>query len=88
MGVDLVWFCLLQMNRLALFGALKMASSSSSCITSATHHFDLVYQGGVKRFPVPEGKSDWSVEWTEYTPVDYTAPAVASGPVWADPEIR
>ena len=46
------------------------------------------YQGGVKRFPVPEDKISWQVEWTEYSPVDYTASIVLSMPVWADPDFR
>ena len=48
----------------------------------------LEYQGGVKRFPVPDDKVSWSVEWPEYQPVDYTAPVVLKGPVWADPDFR
>ena len=46
------------------------------------------YRGGVKRFPVPDDKVPWSVDWPEYQPVDYTAPSVLKGPVWADPDIR
>ena len=46
------------------------------------------YQDGVKRFPVPEDKVLWSVEWPEYKPVDHTSPHVLKGPVWADPDFR
>ena len=46
------------------------------------------YRGGIKRFPVPEDKISWQVEWSEYSPVDYTAPVVLSMPVWADPDFR
>lgn len=46
------------------------------------------YLGGVRRFPVPDDKVQWSVDWPEYQPVDYTAPVVLKGPVWADPDIR
>ena len=46
------------------------------------------YQGGIKRFPVPEDKVSWQVEWPEYNPIDYTAPVVLSMPVWADPDFR
>ena len=46
------------------------------------------YLGGVRRFPVPDDKVQWSVDWPEYHPVDYTAPSVLKGPVWADPDIR
>ncbi|XP_070573291.1 ADP-ribose pyrophosphatase, mitochondrial-like isoform X2 [Ptychodera flava] len=44
--------------------------------------------GGVGRFPVPDDKVPWNVEWPEYQPTDFTAKVVAEGPVWADPEIR
>ena len=46
------------------------------------------YQGKVARTPVPDEKVSWSVEWPDYKPVDYTAPSVAKGPVWADPDFR
>ncbi|XP_076851782.1 ADP-ribose pyrophosphatase, mitochondrial [Brachyhypopomus gauderio] len=47
-----------------------------------------VYPGSdVHRFPVPEDKVSWATSWPEYSPVDYTAPAVLKQPVWADPEI-
>ena len=48
----------------------------------------LDYQGGMQRFPVPDDKVSWSVDWPEYHPVDYTAPVVLKGPVWADPDFR
>jgi hypothetical protein len=44
--------------------------------------------GGVKRFPVPDDKVEWSVPFPEYAPVDYTAPSVLAQPVWADFDIR
>lgn len=46
------------------------------------------YQGGVRRFPVPDDRVPWSVDWPEYRPVDYTAPSVLAGPVWADVDFR
>ncbi len=46
------------------------------------------YQDGVKRFPVPQDKVSWSVDWPEYQPVDHTHPAVLRGPVWADLDFR
>ena len=46
------------------------------------------YPGGVKRFHVPDDKVSWSMDWPEYKPVDYTAPPVLAGPVWADPDFR
>ncbi|XP_032899516.1 ADP-ribose pyrophosphatase, mitochondrial-like isoform X1 [Amblyraja radiata] len=38
----------------------------------------------VLRFPVPDDKVDWAVPWTNYNPVDYTAPALLKQPSWAD----
>ncbi len=73
----------------ALFGILSHQFKMASTTTASLHNLTKTeYQGGVKRFPVPDDKLDWSVEWPEYAPVDYTAPSVAKGPVWADPEIR
>ena len=46
------------------------------------------YAGGIERFPVPNNKVSWSIEWTEYNPVDYTAPVVDKMPVWADIDFR
>ena len=34
------------------------------------------YAGGVQRFPVPDDKVSWSIDWQEYKPVHYTAPRV------------
>lgn len=45
------------------------------------------YRGGVARFPVPDEKVSWSVDWPEYKPVDYTAPSVLTAS-WADPDHR
>jgi ADP-ribose pyrophosphatase len=56
--------------------------------TVTTHRQPLEYLGGVRRFPVPEDKIPWSVDYPGYHPVDYTAPRVLSRPVWADPDIR
>lgn len=42
----------------------------------------------IDRFSVPEDKVSWTVSWPEYKPKDYTAPSVAKGPVWADPDFR
>ncbi|XP_004071576.1 ADP-ribose pyrophosphatase, mitochondrial [Oryzias latipes] len=41
----------------------------------------------VARFPVPDDKVDWSVDWGQYNPVSYTAPTVLKKPEWADPDI-
>ncbi len=65
-----------------------MASTASSVLRMHYKARSPEYLGGINRFPMPDDKVDWRVEWQEYTPVDYTAPAVAKGPVWADPDIR
>lgn len=41
----------------------------------------------IKRFEVPENKVSWSVDYPEYTPVEYTAPAI-KGKSWADAAIE
>ena len=46
------------------------------------------YAGGVERFPVPDDKVSWSIEWTDYNPVDYTSTVVDKMPVWADIDFR
>lgn len=40
----------------------------------------------VQRFDVPESKVSWDIEYSEYKPVEYTAPDLKGKP-WADPEI-
>ncbi|KAF3420041.1 hypothetical protein E2986_05131 [Frieseomelitta varia] len=40
----------------------------------------------VKRFEVPENKVAWYIEYSEYKPIEYTAPNIKRKP-WADPEI-
>jgi predicted NUDIX family NTP pyrophosphohydrolase len=49
-----------------------------------------VYPGSkdVKRFPVPDDKVSWKVDWPEYKPVDYTADVVTKQPPWADIDVR
>ncbi len=46
------------------------------------------YRGGIARFPVPDDKVSWTVEWPEYKPVEYTAKSVLEAPSWADPDHR
>ncbi|KAM4634652.1 ADP-ribose pyrophosphatase, mitochondrial [Polymixia lowei] len=41
----------------------------------------------IKRFTVPDDKVDWTQEWAQYSPVNYTDPAVTKRPLWADPDI-
>lgn len=45
------------------------------------------YRGGVARFPVPDEKVPWEVEWPEYKPVEYTADSVLKAS-WADVDHR
>ncbi|XP_043597388.1 ADP-ribose pyrophosphatase, mitochondrial isoform X2 [Bombus pyrosoma] len=40
----------------------------------------------VKRFEVPENKVAWNIEYSEYKPIEYTAPNLKGKP-WADLEI-
>lgn len=42
----------------------------------------------VQRFQVPDDKVSWCEPYPNYEPVDYTAPSVLSGPVWADVDVR
>jgi len=37
----------------------------------------------INRTPVPDDKVEWSVEWSDYNPTEYTAPFVLTAP-WAD----
>jgi len=46
------------------------------------------YAGGVTRYPVPDDKVSWSVDWPEYKPVDYTAPVVEKGSARTDTDFR
>ena len=32
------------------------------------------YASGVEHFPVPDEKVNWSIDWPEYKPLDYTTP--------------
>ncbi|XP_043942210.1 ADP-ribose pyrophosphatase, mitochondrial isoform X2 [Protopterus annectens] len=62
-----------------------------SSITEKCGHIKALtspYQSSdIKRTSVPEDKISWSVPWPDYSPVEYTAPSVLKGPVWADPPI-
>ena len=42
----------------------------------------------IKRFSVPEDKVCWSTPYPGYEPPEYTAPNVASKPVWADKDYK
>ncbi|KAM6957258.1 ADP-ribose pyrophosphatase, mitochondrial [Aplochiton taeniatus] len=65
--------------------------SSTTTMPILAHHLKSrcpQYPGSeIQRFPVPNDKVDWQIEWPQYTPVNYTAPAVLKKPTWADPEI-
>ena len=39
------------------------------------------------RTPVPDDKVSWTVVWSDYKPIQYTAASVLKGPVWADPDL-
>ncbi|XP_062875070.1 ADP-ribose pyrophosphatase, mitochondrial [Trichomycterus rosablanca] len=70
----------------------SLSSSMSSCASmSSAMHIKArcpVYPGSdTHRFPVSDDKVSWQTDWFEYSPVDYTAPAVLKKPDWADPEI-
>lgn len=41
----------------------------------------------IERFQFSDDKVSWKVEFTDYKPVNYTAPSVLNKPVWADPDI-
>ncbi|KOB65543.1 putative transient receptor potential-related channel 7 [Operophtera brumata] len=43
-------------------------------------------RSNVERFPVPDEKVGWSVEYKNYKPVNHSAPSLHGQP-WADPEI-
>jgi len=46
------------------------------------------YAGGMERFPVPDDKVSWLVDWPEYKPVDYTAPIVQKDSPRTDVDYR
>lgn len=48
----------------------------------------LEYNGGPRRFPVPDEKVSWKVDWPDYKPIDYTSEHILKGPIWADPVYR
>ncbi|CAM2712880.1 unnamed protein product [Rotaria socialis] len=37
-----------------------------------------------QRFPVPDEKVPWNVDWSDYKPTEYTSPIVLKNPPWAD----
>ena len=59
---------------------VKKLTTHVSCISGK-------YLNGPQRGNVPVDKIPLSVPFKEYSPVNYTAPPVAAGPVWADKDI-
>ncbi|MEE6516241.1 hypothetical protein FKM82_025525 [Ascaphus truei] len=77
---------------LAAVGSLscRWFHSTSYQVSMAAHIKALTspYPGSqVKRWPVPPQKVSWSVDWPEYSPVEYTARSVLAQPTWADPPL-
>lgn len=73
---------------LFLLGHIRLASDMASTTELHKKARSSPYPGStVNRTTVPDEKVDWKVEWKEYDPVDYTAPSVKAGPVWADEDI-
>ncbi|CAK1551135.1 unnamed protein product [Leptosia nina] len=48
--------------------------------------FGVYPRSNVERYFVPDDKVSWDVEYKDYTPQNYTSPAIKGKP-WADPEI-
>lgn len=76
---------------LAAFGSFVFAywyskRSRQPAMTGHVKALTSPYPGSqVERWPVPPEKVNWSVDWPEYEPVEYTARPVLAQPVWADP---
>lgn len=43
-------------------------------------------RSSIQRYPVPDDKISWTVDYPEYNPPHYTAVSIHGQP-WADPEI-
>ena len=57
-------------------------------LTTHTSCINTTYLKGPARGSVPKDKVPFSAAFPEYSPVDYTAPSVLAGPVWADKDIK
>ena len=72
----------------------SVGSARHGVIMASTCKYDLhtkcrgKYAGGVERFPVPDDKVSWSIDWPEYKPVDYTAPRVGTDSSRIDADYR
>eukprot|EP00088_Acartia_fossae_P056626 TRINITY_DN6595_c0_g1_i11.p1 TRINITY_DN6595_c0_g1~~TRINITY_DN6595_c0_g1_i11.p1 ORF type:complete len:347 (-),score=52.28 TRINITY_DN6595_c0_g1_i11:261-1301(-) len=91
-------FCTLtsqRQNWLSFVGALFpcVASPSPVCLQFASMHEKArctVYPlraDQIERIKVPDDKVEWSTEWADYSPTEFTAPFVLKAP-WADPELN
>ncbi|XP_071850112.1 ADP-ribose pyrophosphatase, mitochondrial-like isoform X2 [Apostichopus japonicus] len=73
---------------LIYFGHIRHLSEMATTTGVHTKARSSPYPGStVNRTTVPDDKVDWSAEWKDYSPVEYTAPSVKAGPVWADVDI-
>ncbi|KAL8615266.1 hypothetical protein ACOMHN_051758 [Nucella lapillus] len=80
---------------LSTFSYVLRARRGTRCVQTRAmkHHIkarDCAYPRAekIRRCPVPDDKVSWDELFPEYDPVDYTAPSVQSGPVWADVDVR
>lgn len=86
LGVPASILCMLSLGlRLLSPRAQAMSSAASLHVKARLSEYA---GGGSRRLEVPDDKVHWSVEWGDYKPVEYTAPVVQKGPVWADPDIQ
>ena len=69
-----------------------MGNSASATLPKISTHLKALgpdYTGtNLKKISFDKKFISWSVDYPDYKPVDYTAPSVEKGPVWADPDIR
>ena len=51
------------------------------------NHLEFIYLIKIRRFPVPDDKLDWKIQWDQYDPPNFNAPHI-KGQSWADPDIK
>lgn len=66
---------------------MSKAASFTGTILNRTCRNNIYPKCDVKRFPVPDEYVQWSVAFSEYQPITYTAPHITNQ-VWADPDIK
>ncbi|XP_043929139.1 ADP-ribose pyrophosphatase, mitochondrial-like [Protopterus annectens] len=66
---------------------INLTNQFNKTVSKTTALTSLYPNSDFKRTSVPQDKISWSVPWPDYIPVDYTAPSILKGPVWADPPI-